>query len=128
MRDDGGLPVGILLGLAFVEKMAAVMVLLPLLLWLLVGHLPRTFGAAGARSDWIDGVAHDRRDADSAGSGFPADPDACNGGSRRPSMADLFNHRPTSDWPGAILAIPLGLWLHPAPAGTALAQASSLGR
>ena len=34
--------VGILLGLAFVEKMGAVMVLLPLLLWLVVGQLPRT--------------------------------------------------------------------------------------
>ena len=48
--------VGILLGLAFVEKMGAVMVLLPLLLWLVVGHLPRSFARPGRRSDWIDGL------------------------------------------------------------------------
>ena len=40
--------VGILLGLAFIEKMGAVMVLLPLLLWLIAGYLPRTFTRPGA--------------------------------------------------------------------------------
>ena len=33
--------VGVLLGLAFVEKMAAVLVLVPLLVWLVAVHLPR---------------------------------------------------------------------------------------
>ncbi len=39
--------VGVLLGLAFVEKMAAVMVVLPLLAWLAVTRLPRTFFQPG---------------------------------------------------------------------------------
>ncbi len=44
--------VGILMGLAFVEKMAAVMVLIPLLLWLdgWATTRPKT------RADWIDGL------------------------------------------------------------------------
>ena len=40
--------VGVLVGLAFVEKMAAVIVLVPLLAWLVVGHLPRTLVRPGA--------------------------------------------------------------------------------
>ena len=48
--------VGILLGLAFVEKMAAVGVVVPLLIWLVAGHLPRTLRRPGGRADWIDGV------------------------------------------------------------------------
>src|SRR5271165_826921 len=47
---------GVLLGLAFVEKMAAVGVLLPLLLWLVVAHLPRSLAGRGARANWIDGL------------------------------------------------------------------------
>ncbi len=39
--------VGILLGLAFVEKMGTVLVLLPVLLWLIVGWLPRAFFKRG---------------------------------------------------------------------------------
>ena len=48
--------VGVLLGLAFLEKMAAVMVLGPLLAWLVVGHLPRTLTRRGGRADWVDGL------------------------------------------------------------------------
>ena len=48
--------VGVLLGLAFVEKMGTVMVLLPLLLWLIVGRLPRAVIKTGARAAWIDGI------------------------------------------------------------------------
>ena len=49
--------VGILLGLAFVEKMGAVMVLLPLLLWLIAGTSRRqTFTRPGGRFAWIDGI------------------------------------------------------------------------
>ena len=67
--------VGILLGLAFVEKIGAVVVLVPLLLWLIVGHLPRTFGAPGRTIRLDRRFAHDRGDAGSAGAGVPADPD-----------------------------------------------------
>src|SRR3954469_23318122 len=49
--------VGVLLGLAFVEKMAAVLVLGPLLAWLVSARLPRSFGRPGGRADWIDGLS-----------------------------------------------------------------------
>ncbi len=47
--------VGILIGLAFVEKMAAVFVLGPLFVWLVVSHLTRIFRNA-CWADWIDGI------------------------------------------------------------------------
>jgi Dolichyl-phosphate-mannose-protein mannosyltransferase len=101
--------VGILLGLAFIEKMGAVMVLLPLLVWLIVGYLPRTVTHPVGRFDWMDGAI-------TAGAMLlplwlafqqiqilqrllPP-----------PNTTDLFIHRPASDWPGAILAIPLVVW------------------
>src|SRR4051812_1928287 len=49
--------VGVLLGLAFVEKMAAVLVLGPLLAWLIAARLPRSFGRPGGRADWVDGLS-----------------------------------------------------------------------
>src|SRR3954454_17463650 len=49
--------VGVLLGLAFVEKMAAVLVLGPLLAWLVAARLPRSFGRPGGRADWVDGLS-----------------------------------------------------------------------
>ena len=102
--------VGILLGLAFVEKMAAVMVLGPLLLWLIVGYVPPTLVRRGGRSDWIDGVLT---------SGAMLAPLALAFQQilmlqRRllpPKLVDHFNYGATSDWPGVILAIPLAIWL-----------------
>ena len=67
--------VGILLGLAFVEKMGAVMVLLPLLLWLIVGLSAPNLDAPGRTIRLDRRHAHDGRDAGSAGAGVPADPD-----------------------------------------------------
>src|SRR4051794_12772322 len=48
--------VGIALGLGFVEKMAAVGVLGPLLAWMVVARLPRTFARKEGRYDWGDGL------------------------------------------------------------------------
>ena len=67
--------VGILLGLAFVEKMGAVVVLVPLLLWLIdvapgAAHRPER---DVVRLDRRSG--HDGGDAGSAGAGISADPD-----------------------------------------------------
>ena len=103
--------VGILLGLAFVEKLGAVVVLVPLLLWLIAGHLLRTrSGVAGASPTgsmvfsrpgrcWLRWRWHSSRSR------------SCNSGSRLPMSTDLFVDRPASDWSGAILAVPLGVWL-----------------
>ena len=102
--------VGILLGLGFIEKLSAVMVLVPLLAWLLAGYVPRMFGRAASRSDWIDGIvttgvmlmplALAFQQIQILQQRFPP-----------PSATDLFIDRPASDWSGAILAVPLGAWL-----------------
>ena len=102
--------VGILLGLCFVEKLSAVMVLVPLLVWLTAGHLRRAFSRAASRSDWIDGIlttgamlaplALAFQQIQILQQRFPP-----------PASADLFVDRPASDWSGAILAVPLGIWL-----------------
>ena len=114
--------VGVLLGLAFIEKMGAVMVLLPLLLWLMWAGCREPIFQPGARA------ALDRRHADggfdarSAGPGVPADPDPAAAVSAAARLTDLFLDRPVSDWPGAILAIPLssgrsaGCWAGFSPA------------
>jgi len=101
--------VGVLLGLAFVEKMAAVMVLVPLLLWLLAGFLPRTFWRPGGRADWIDGVLTSGAMLIPLGLAFQQ-VQLFQRGLPPPIQADLLDHAPTSDWPGAILAIPLLVW------------------
>ncbi len=102
--------VGILLGLGFVEKLAAVVVLVPLLFWLIAGYLPRTLGRRGGRADWIDGIvttgamlaplALAFQQIQILQQRFPP-----------PMSTDLFVDRPKSDWSGAILAVPLGVWL-----------------
>ncbi len=100
---------GVLLGLAFVEKMAAVGVLLPLLLWLAAGHLTRTLARPGARAAWIDGLVT---------SGLMLLPlvlafQEIEGLQRQlppPAQTNLFVHRPSSDLPGLILAAPLAIW------------------
>ncbi len=44
-----------------------------------------------------------------------------------PQITDLFVDRPTSDWPGAILAIPLLIWLLRRMLGCAFSQKPDLG-
>jgi 4-amino-4-deoxy-L-arabinose transferase-like glycosyltransferase len=102
--------VGVLLGLAFVEKMAAVGVLLPLLLWLVAGHLTRSLARHGARADWIDGLVTSGlmllplvlafQEIQSLQRQLPL-----------PKQTNLFVDRPSSDLPGLILAAPLAIWL-----------------
>ncbi len=114
--------VGVLVGLAFVEKMGAVMVVLPLLLWLVFGHIPRLF-RKGTRADWIDGLVtstamlvplglafHEvRRLADvflqiQRGMGTPE-------ASVSPANTDLFVQHPQSHLPAWILLAPLAVWI-----------------
>jgi hypothetical protein len=101
--------VGILLGLAFLEKMAAVGVLLPLLFWLVAGHLPRSLARPGARADWIDGLGTSMllllplllafQEIQGLQRQLPP-----------PKQTNLFVHRPSSDLPGFILAAPFAIW------------------
>jgi hypothetical protein len=102
--------VGILLGLAFLEKMGAVVVLLPLLLWMIVGHLPRTFLRPGGRFDWIDGICTMSAMLAPLALAFQQI-QILQQRLPPPSRTDLFVDRPSSDWPGAILAVPLLVWL-----------------
>ncbi len=48
--------VGILIGLAFIQKMATVMVVVPLVLWLIAGPLVRQIRSKQDRGAWIDGA------------------------------------------------------------------------
>ncbi len=121
--------VGILLGLAFVEKMAAVMVLLPLLLWLVVRALTRL----GNRAAWIDGLLTTVAMLAPLALAFQQilvlkwplpvpryeslrqeAPGVLIQILQRhlppPQYTNLFIHQPVSHWPGAILAIPLLIW------------------
>jgi hypothetical protein len=102
--------VGVLLGLAFVEKMAAVGVLVPLLVWLIVGHLPGSFRRPGARANWIDAVVTSGLMLLPLGLAF-LEIQALQRQLPPPKQTNLFIHRPLSDLPGAILAVPLVVWL-----------------
>jgi 4-amino-4-deoxy-L-arabinose transferase-like glycosyltransferase len=101
--------VGVLLGLAFIEKMAAVMVLIPLLGWLAASRLVPAV-LKPSRADWIDGLVT---------TGAMLAPLALvfqqiqflHRQLPPPNVANLFLDRPASDWPGAILAIPMAIWL-----------------
>ena len=99
--------VGILLGLAFVEKMAAVMVLLPLLLWLIFGQAS---AANGAGADWIDGLLTSAAMLAPLGLAF-LQIQVLQRQLPPPQFTDLFIHRPVERWPGVILAIPLLVWI-----------------
>ena len=101
--------VGVALGLGFVEKMAAVAVLGPILLWLVATRLPRTFVRREGRYDWVDGLVTSTamllplaiafREVLRLARLFPP-----------PNETNLFaTHLPTS-LPGAILLVPLLVW------------------
>jgi 4-amino-4-deoxy-L-arabinose transferase-like glycosyltransferase len=102
--------VGVALGLGFVEKMAAIVVLGPILLWLVATRLPRTF-RRGGRADWIDGVVTSTalllplgvalREVIRLARLFP----------KNPGDVDLFRMHPPTSLPGAILLLPLLIWI-----------------
>ena len=114
--------VGVLIGLAFVEKMGAVMVALPLILWLVAARLiPLGFRRASAA--WIDGLLTSaamllplalayreiRRLGDAfiqiqRGLGTPEI-------NLTPANTDLFSQHPPAHLPAWILAVPLAAWL-----------------
>jgi hypothetical protein len=101
--------VGILLGLAFVEKMAVVGVLLPLLLWLIAGHLPRTFRRSGGRADWYDGLITSGLMLLPLGIAF-LEIQSLQRQLPVPKRTNLFVDRPQSDLPGWVLTLPLAIW------------------
>jgi len=110
--------VGVALGLGFVEKMAAVAVLGPILAWLVVARLPGSFRRGGGRADWIDGVVTSTLMLPPIGLAF--------GEVVRlarlfppPNYVDLFTMHPPTAIPGAILLAPLAVWVARRLAGRA---------
>jgi Dolichyl-phosphate-mannose-protein mannosyltransferase len=109
-RQRWQIMVGVLLGLAFVEKMSAVAVILPLVAWLAVVHLPRTFHDRAGLADWLDGVTTSvallsplvlaSLEIVRLARLLPP-----------PAQTDLFLHRPAAYWSGRILACPLAIWI-----------------
>jgi 4-amino-4-deoxy-L-arabinose transferase-like glycosyltransferase len=114
--------VGVLLGLAFVEKMGAVMVLLPVLAWLVFARLPRAV-VRPDRADWVDGLLTTSAllvplglayleilrlgrayDVLQLQMGVP--PRAVSA-----ARTNLFRDHPPSAYSGLILAVPLVVWL-----------------
>ncbi len=119
--------VGVLVGLAFVEKMGAVLVVLPILAWLaftsLPGALKRLGGSSRDTATWVDGVATSalmlaplalayaeiRRLSVAyltlqSAIGVPAN-------DLTPARTDLFRDHPTTWMPGGILLLPLAIWV-----------------
>jgi 4-amino-4-deoxy-L-arabinose transferase-like glycosyltransferase len=102
--------VGVLAGLAFVEKMGAVFVLVPLFAWLLVARLPRTLARRDGWADWADGLATSAAMLAPLALAF-AEILRLTRVLPRPNMTDLFVDRPASYLPGWVLALPVGVWV-----------------
>ena len=102
--------VGVLMGLAFVEKMAAVLVLLPLLAWLVAARLPRSLRSREGRADRIDGLLTSLVLLAPLGVAF-LEVLRLSARFPPPDHTNLFRDRPASGLPGAILAVPSLVWL-----------------
>jgi hypothetical protein len=102
--------VGILLGLAFIEKMGTVLVLLPLLLWLIVSRVPGVLFKRGAKPAWIDGVLTTGLMLAPLGVAFEQI-QILQRQLPPPKLIHQLERWPVSDVPGAILAVPLFFWL-----------------
>jgi hypothetical protein len=102
--------VGVLLGLAFVEKMGAVAVLVPLLAWLVAAHFIPLF-YRGTRYDWADGLVTTAAMLAPLGLAFLEIQRLAGRSLPEPQRTNLFFNRPESHLPAAILLVPLGVWL-----------------
>jgi hypothetical protein len=104
--------VGVLVGLAFVEKMAAVFVLLPLLGWLVAGRLWRVLRvrSPAVRADWVDGVATSLALLAPLAVAF-VEILRLAGWYPPPANTNLFRDRRFSPLPGVILAVPCLVWI-----------------
>ena len=110
--------VGVAVGLGFLEKMAAVAVLGPVLLWLVAGRLPATFSRKGGRADWADGLVTSMAMLLPLGLAF-GEVIRLARAFPPPQKTDLFTMHPPTALPGAILLVPLMVWLVRRLAGVA---------
>jgi 4-amino-4-deoxy-L-arabinose transferase-like glycosyltransferase len=98
--------VGVLMGLAFTEKMGAVLVLLPLLLWLVATRRWRSL----TRADWLDGLLTSAALLVPLAVAF-AEILRLTKQLPIPEKTNLFLEHPPARHPGMILALPLGVWV-----------------
>ena len=106
--------------------MGAVMVLLPLLLWLIVGYLPRTFTRPGGRFDWIDGFLTTGAMLVPLGLAFQQI-QILQQRLPPPNMTDLFVHRPAERLAGSDPGRSAGGLVRPSPARLVLPEEQGLG-
>jgi hypothetical protein len=102
--------VGVLLGLAFVEKMGAVLVVVPLLAWMLATRLPRTFTRPEWKAAVTDGLVTSLAMLGPMAVAY-LEIVRLAGRLPPPAVTNLFRDRPASGLPGAILAVPCLVWL-----------------
>lgn len=100
---------GILVGLGFLTKMASVVVLVPVVLWIMATRFPH-FLRHGRKSDWLDGLLTLGALCAPLLVAF-AEIKRLTRLLPEPRFTDLFRDRPASLLPGVILATPLALWL-----------------
>jgi hypothetical protein len=101
---------GALVGLAFVQKMATVAVIVPLGLWLSIACAPTLLRSKLRAWAWADlAIIGLGLIVPLFLAGFEIVRIA--GMLPPPGQTDLFVHRPLAQWPGAILAIPLVVWI-----------------
>jgi len=102
--------VGVLLGLCFIEKMAAVTVILPIMAWLIAGHFPFRFWRKSARPGLVDGLITSIAMLVPLGLAY-LDIQMLLRQLPHPLSIDFFADRPIGMWNGTILAVPLFVWL-----------------
>ena len=102
--------VGILAGLAFVQKLGAVFVLVPLLGWLVAGHLPRALWNRQDRRAWLDGAFMTALLAAPLALAY-AEIRRLETKLPKPQFTNLLVHDPPSWLPGAVLLTGLVVWL-----------------
>jgi len=111
--------VGVALGLSFVEKMAAIAVLGPILLWLAATRLPRIFTRPGGRAACVDAVVTSTALLVPIGLAF-AEVRRLAALYPPPAGTDVFNLQPSANLPGSILLVPLLVWILRRVAGRVL--------
>ncbi len=102
--------VGVTLGLSFVEKMAAIAVLGPLLLWLMATRVPRVWTRPGGRATIVDAVVTSTALLIPIALAF-AEVRRLAALYPPPASTDVFHLQPGANFPGAILLIPLVVWI-----------------
>ena len=102
--------VGVLVGLAFIQKMSTVAVVLPLLAWIIIRQPLRAIRAGDVRTALLDGAITLSILALPLVLAFQ-EIQMLQRYLPEPKLTNLFVHRPKTWMPGVFLTLPLQLWL-----------------